>query len=383
MKKNQVIVRTLMAAVIMFGVETTASAQFGGLLKKAKSVVKEKVTGEEEKSNGSYQGSAVRNARGETKNANATSENPALKAMNERSEKAEKAAKASGGITIKHKERGIMMGTYYPDEHKWVRSDGSYIIIGSDGTAKWDDGTSAGKLTTKGFSTNGIKQMNYSAETDAFSLPDGTLISTMADQDDGTMITLLGKEWMQTSAPVDHKTLGFLTIGMGQSEEILRSQIKNNAAQAEAEAYYKRIMNPKRPTGRESYLQDKRWLDGSEKGKPEEDDEWLFANGSLRFNSVYVATYEDNILDNFYNHSGNSSQDNVLGKYVNGGLKDRHGKYLGKVDSNWNIINAAGKKVGYVENGRMYTADGKSVGYCMGSYTKFTACFVFFMYLKL
>jgi hypothetical protein len=31
----------------------------------------------------------------------------------------------------------------------------------------------------------------------------------------------------------------------------------------------------------------------------------------------------------------------------------------------------------------MYTADGKSVGYCMGSYTKFTACFVFFMYLKL
>ena len=35
--------RMLMAAVIMFGVETTASAQFGGLLKKAKSAVKDQV----------------------------------------------------------------------------------------------------------------------------------------------------------------------------------------------------------------------------------------------------------------------------------------------------------------------------------------------------
>jgi ABC-type amino acid transport substrate-binding protein len=43
MKKYQVIVRTLMAAVIMFGVETTASAQFGSLLKKAKSAVKDQV----------------------------------------------------------------------------------------------------------------------------------------------------------------------------------------------------------------------------------------------------------------------------------------------------------------------------------------------------
>ena len=73
MKTRQSIVRILMALTIVCGTATPASAQFGGLLKKAKSVVKEKVTGEEEKSNGSYQGSAVRNARGETKNANATS----------------------------------------------------------------------------------------------------------------------------------------------------------------------------------------------------------------------------------------------------------------------------------------------------------------------
>lgn len=43
MKKFQVIVRILMASVIMFGIETTASAQFGGLLKKAKSAVKDQV----------------------------------------------------------------------------------------------------------------------------------------------------------------------------------------------------------------------------------------------------------------------------------------------------------------------------------------------------
>ena len=36
MKHQQVIVRTLVAIAVMFGVETTASAQFGGLFKKAK-----------------------------------------------------------------------------------------------------------------------------------------------------------------------------------------------------------------------------------------------------------------------------------------------------------------------------------------------------------
>ena len=47
MKKNQAIIRMLMALVVAFGVETTASAQFGGLLKKAKQAVKDKVDSEE------------------------------------------------------------------------------------------------------------------------------------------------------------------------------------------------------------------------------------------------------------------------------------------------------------------------------------------------
>ena len=43
MRKNQVILRIAMAIAIAFGVQTTASAQFGGLLNKAKSAVKSKV----------------------------------------------------------------------------------------------------------------------------------------------------------------------------------------------------------------------------------------------------------------------------------------------------------------------------------------------------
>ena len=42
MKKNQVIVRIVMAMVITFGVQTTANAQLGGLVNKAKKVVKDK-----------------------------------------------------------------------------------------------------------------------------------------------------------------------------------------------------------------------------------------------------------------------------------------------------------------------------------------------------
>lgn len=51
MKKNQVIVRILIMTVIAFGVDTTASAQFGGLLKKAKSAVKDKVDNKTKMSN--------------------------------------------------------------------------------------------------------------------------------------------------------------------------------------------------------------------------------------------------------------------------------------------------------------------------------------------
>ena len=39
MKQNQTIVKMMMAVAIAFGVQTTASAQFGGLLNKAKKVV--------------------------------------------------------------------------------------------------------------------------------------------------------------------------------------------------------------------------------------------------------------------------------------------------------------------------------------------------------
>ena len=386
MNKKQLIMRMVMAVVIAFGVQATASAQFGslkGLANKAKKAVKEKVTGDDSSSNENYNGSVVRNARGETKaqQQSTAKENAALKGMEERSKKAEMEANANGGITIKHKERGIMMGTYYPQERRWVRSDGSYIIIAEDGTAKWDDGTAAGNLTATGFTTNGIPQMNYNAEADAFTLPDGTLVATVRDEDEGTLITYLGKDWMQTSAPVDHKTIGYLTLGMGMNVDIIKSQIKNNAQQAEAEAFYKRMMNPKRPDGRQTNLWELRWLEGDEKGKTEADDEWVFTNDNLKFNSVTVAWYKDNILDNFYTHEGLNKT--VMGKYVNGGLKDRHGKYLGHVDQDWKVINAAGKKVGYIKNGNMYLADGTQIGYCMGGYAKFIACFAYFVYLKL
>ena len=43
MKKNQTIIRMLMAIVVAFGVNTATQAQFGGLLKKAKSAVKDQV----------------------------------------------------------------------------------------------------------------------------------------------------------------------------------------------------------------------------------------------------------------------------------------------------------------------------------------------------
>lgn len=193
MKKNQSIVRVLMALVIMFGVETTANAQLGGLLKKAKSAVKDK-------------------AKSEVKEAGA-------------SDNKKSTASADGSIVLTHIKTNKEMGRYYPDEKKYVSAQGLIYLFGDDGAVTFgDDGSSAGKVTAQGFSTRGLKQIDYNAEKNWYEW-NGKYFGVVSDKEGGTNASLMGENWVKASAHMDHMIMAFCTYGTSYNDETLGGMI--------------------------------------------------------------------------------------------------------------------------------------------------------------
>ena len=137
MKKHQVIIRALMALVIMFGVETTANAQFGGLLKKAKSAVK----GEEK---------AQEEAPRATTRTTATTP-----VATKKKEKvlAEIGPGEPGEVTIKVRKTGKVLGTYDREACKLTTAGGKTYLFKEDGTVTNGEGTKVGSIDGQTFTT--------------------------------------------------------------------------------------------------------------------------------------------------------------------------------------------------------------------------------------
>ena len=159
MKKYHSIARILMALVIMFGVQTTASAQFGGLLKKAKQAVKEKAKDEDKSQStqapeyNNYDGSAVRNARGETKatGKSTTASTPAGKSTEKVLAKV--APGEPGEVTIKVRKTGKVLGTYDRAACKLTTADGRTLLFQTDGTVTDGNGKKVGSIDGQTFTT--------------------------------------------------------------------------------------------------------------------------------------------------------------------------------------------------------------------------------------
>ena len=144
MKTRQSIVRILMAAVIMCGTATTASAQFGGLLKKAKqAVVKDqpkKETVEKEET--------ATTVKRETSTANreTTTTKPKEKVM------AELGPGEPGVVTIKARKSGKVLGTYDREACKLTAGNKTFLFK-TDGTVTYGDGTKVGSIDGQTFTT--------------------------------------------------------------------------------------------------------------------------------------------------------------------------------------------------------------------------------------
>jgi len=364
MKKNHFIVRILMVTVVAFGVQTTASAQFGNLLKKAKKAVKEKVIGNSESEStetttSSGYSPAVKNARGEKYGQESGRNKTATQSQ-------KKGLTADGGVSITDMKYKRKLGTYYPNERKYVNGRGDVLLIAEDGTAKWDDGTACGKFTDKGFSTKGIKWMEYNAAVDQYQ-HNGVKVGEIRDEKGYNVVTLFNKDWMETSYPVDHQILAFITYGMSFNDEILAQQYEQVTAE-------QAFLNDPRPGD----AMDRDWLENRNKTHElKSTDTWNNTMGEIHFQRRAVATWEDEEKGLLADR-----QMRRIGSYRNGTIYSRGGGRLGSIQSNGNAVNAAGEVVGRLKGNVIYDKKGNKCGNVLGDDPKLCACFAFFMFGK-
>ena len=355
MKQYQSIVRILMALVIMFGVETTASAQFGGLKKLAKKAIEKTTT-----------------------TTTTTSEKPSSNESNEATAKTQPAAasKNDGGIAITHIKTNREMGRYYPDEKKYVSARGLVYLFADDGSVTFgDDGTSAGKVSDNGFSSRGLSKIDYNASKNWYEFK-GKYFGMVSDKNGGTCASLMGENWMQASQPIDHKIMAFCTYGTSYNDETLGSMIGGFKAQEIAESKRQADLMDPRPGD----AMDREWLENSSKRHDlREGDVWEDKLGEVHFNTRPVATWEEARENGWLA----DRQMRWIGSYRNGSIYGRARGLLGSIRANGDAVNAAGVKVGSLKNGVLYDKRGKKVGIAKGEDPKLCACFAFFMFGKL
>ena len=142
--KKESIVRILMASVIMFGVSTTANAQFGGLLKKAKQAVKDKVDTEESTQETEQEKQSKAAARKTTTVSSAKTSEKVL---------AKVAPGEPGEVTIKVRKTGKVLATYDRAACKLTTAGGKTYLFQTDGTVTDAGGTKLGSIDGQTFTT--------------------------------------------------------------------------------------------------------------------------------------------------------------------------------------------------------------------------------------
>lgn len=186
MNRYQSFLRFLMAAVIMFGVETTASAQFGSLLRKATQAVKDKVDSEEYRAKAKVR-DKVEDAENKAVNKTVTKtigssvdvenddygSNDYYRKLNEEAEQEKKNKAAArkttskpaekvlakiepgepGEVTIKNRKTGKVLATYDRAACELKMTGGRTLLFQTDGTVADGNGTKVGSIDGQTFTT--------------------------------------------------------------------------------------------------------------------------------------------------------------------------------------------------------------------------------------
>ena len=370
MKRNQTIVRMLAALVIAFGVETTASAQFGklkGLTNKAKQAVqdkaKEKV--DDAKNNATatvtQQTPANESQTQQQQTKSSTddgSEYDFIRQNNERlaREQAERAQqenpippagvvyiidrKDEVGYRLKgkyNKTTKIFMSSRDPKVSYQLKDDGT--VVSSEGKAAGSIGASGDMVNPKGAKFQLKDNMVY---------VNGTEVGVI--ENDTTATVYPGTRYV-TTEPMDKALTAFIVWGLLPYDTSTMDVAAKNAKRIDKENEEQAAF------GRRAFKMDSKQsiIDPNIKQEMDSRDYYVFLQNKFgaKDNGIYWCRLDDVRVfgyDPTWNWLVDSNRDRV-GKYVNGIVYNLKGAKLGAVSSAGVVTNASGKTVGRIVKG--------------------------------
>lgn len=315
MKTNHSIVKALVMLTIAFGVQTTANAQFGGLLKKAKQAVK---------------------AKNDTKESEVKG-----KILDRKSQ----GVSESGEVTIKERKSGKVIGVY-DRATRTLTHNGKTYVFGKDGAVTDGNGTQVGSIIGEELTT---------PHGDKLRCDDIGIVfigkENVGSIQNNKMAIMQGNIYADASDKMEREVLAYLVFGvMNTNERLLKGK----------EAYEDATMTEKE-TDEEFYARSnkelqKRFASSGTGGRAV--DMQLRKGGSivgsiLADGTVYVGGHIAGKID----ADGNI----YVGGHIEGGIRNdevlKNGHVVGTIDSdgtvrlNGSIVGGIDSRTGDVRQG--------------------------------
>ncbi len=308
MRMNQILSSALMTLVVLFGAEGAASAQLGGLLGKAKSLVKEK--------------------------DNAQKEAPAQSQARATSQAQEKVlAKLGPGepgvVTITQRKTGKVLGTYDRAACKLTTSSGATFIFQEDGTVADASGAKVGSIDGQTFTTPRGEQLR--CDEIGIIFVDNTNVGAVSNP---KMAILGDGSFIDVSDKMNGVVLGYFLFGILQSNEQLLATKKG----------YQEATMTENPTDEEWRAQMNAEIDKRHGGSGSSSSGQAVEMSLRKGGSIVGRILPDGTVYVGGSIVGKIDADNniYVGGHIEGGLRDngevlKNGHVVGSIDSEGNV----------------------------------------------
>ena len=391
MRQRQTIVKTLAAVAIAFGMQTPAQAQFGGLLKKAKQAVKEKVDDAKSSAKQQAQGAAngqVQQAQGQPGQTDQATQNyiNQLQTQHDDEHSGDFEMKSDGSYWIwrtsgygtrVYDGDKLLMGKYYPKERKiWLSSE--TFTIADDGKVYDGKGEWRAIIQKNRLVTCNAEAINIVEHEKSLDLKIGEKLIGQVTSDGRCM---MGGDAYASTGPIDMRAFAFFCFGIQFSNEELLAlvakrekavvdQEASDQANAEVAEFTNRVTRMAvranvEKNGMSGAMDARDWYIYEETNNLNRGCHWVTMDG---IRVVGWNPENNRLLDRDYNwlgtFSGGVLYDRFGVKYgsvQNNVVKNRHGQVVGKVTHgdytgtylaskgkfyNWKLTDASGKQVG-------------------------------------
>ena len=393
MRQRQTIVKTLAAVAIAFGMQTPAQAQFGGLLKKAKQAVKEKVDDAKSSAKQQAQGAAngqVQQAQGQPGQTDQATQNyiNQLQTQHDDANLGDFEQRSDGsywiwqssGFGTRHYGQSKIFGKWYPNERKMVAGD--YIFtIDQAGKVFDKDGNLKGAVQKNRIVTANAEILNLQETESAIHIIVGGKDIAQVTKDGRCMF---GTDLYAQAGPIDQRAYAFLLFGLQYSnEELLALAAKREQAVKDTEVELANHQEFAEFSARVTRMAVRENVEKNGMSARMDERDYYIYNQTNNLNrgchwvmldNVRVCGWNpenNHLLDRDYNRLGTFSGGVLYdrwgvkyGSVQNGVVKNRHGKMVGKAvkgqfkgtafggkdkDFNYKLVDAGGKQVGLIQ----------------------------------